>query len=182
LYRVFITSDYGTFATGWRLAMVTSPKGNQERKSDETTNSDRYPSGGAAVALVGDCLWRGAKWARSRQAIRQALLALAVRDEEDSGSRGDRSHREDRLQGLELTLMPGWDTGTEAFEQDGPGRDPKADRRPRAGASSCREVQLAEPNTMVSLGFNLNYNSGRTCSICARRQPWHTSCRPERRR
>src|SRR5262249_35150280 len=61
--------------------------------------------------------------------------------------------------GLELTLMPGWDTEPKRLS-----RSDRSDLRKQIGdlglslTSVQESVQLAAPNTMGNLGFNLNYS------------------------
>jgi sugar phosphate isomerase/epimerase len=120
-------------------------------------------AGGAAVALVGDCplasAQSGARGGRQAQSGKP-LLAFSCYGMKKIPVREAIGHiAKIGYKALELTLIPGWDTEPKLLS-----KTDRAEIRKRIGdlglslTSVQESVQLAEPNAMVSLGFNLNYN------------------------
>jgi len=120
-------------------------------------------AGGTAVALVGDLPFaeaqseaRGGRAAQSGKPLlafsSYGMRKIPVREAIDHIAKIG-------YKALELTLLPGWDTEPKLLT-----RTDRAEIRKRiadlglALTSVQESVQLAEPNTMVSLGFNINYN------------------------
>src|ERR1039457_375330 len=116
-------------------------------------------AGGAAIALVGDCQFaeaqsgkRGGTPPQSRKPVlafsTYGMRKIPVR--EAIGNIAKIGYK-----GLELTLLPGWDTEPKLLS-----KTDRAEIRKQIGdlglslTSVQESVQLAEPNTMVSLGFN----------------------------
>ena len=110
-------------------------------------------AGGAAVALVGDRPFASAQSGKPRLAfscygMKKIPVRAAINDIAKIGYKS-----------LSLTLRPTWDTEPKLLS-----KTDRAEIRKRIGdlglalTSVQESVQLAEPNAMVSLGFNLNYN------------------------
>ena len=123
----------------------------------------RTLAGGAAVALAGDCfLARAQRRGRGQRPTPSGkpLLAFSTYGMRKTPVREAINHiAKIGYKAMEVTLLPGWDTEPKLLT-----KTDRTEIRKQIGdvglvLSSVQEsVQLAAPNTMVSLGFNINYS------------------------